>query len=400
MTKKEKYIRLLLERCLYFKKSKSLFISFNVENTDFVKNVVELAQEMGVTDIAFDACNLQIEHDVLKSISIDQIEKHPLFDKSIWDEYAKKDASFLILVTEMPGIMEDIESEKIAKADYVSRNTRPIYKKKQLRYEIPWCIAALPSKSWANQLFPNDENAYDKLFEYIYDACMVNIDNPIESWNETLKKSAKRVTKLMELKIKSLHYTNSLGTDLTVYLRDNTIWKDANKGEMIANMPSYEIFTSPDFRKTEGIVYGSRPLVYNGKVIDEFYIRFESGKAVEYYAKIGKDLLGAILSSDKQSAYLGEAALINYDSPISNTGIVFYTTLFDENASCHLALGGGFSNTIENGNNLSEEELLACGINQSKIHVDFMIGTKDLNIMAETFDGKTVQIFKDGNFCI
>lgn len=400
MTKREKYIKLLLERCLNFKKSKSLFIGFNVENTEFVDELVETAKKMGITDITFDICNSQLVHDVLKNISIDEIETHPLFDKSIWDVYAAKNASFLFLETEMPGLMDDIESEKIAKSQAVKRNSRKLYTEKQLKYEIPWCIAALPSESWANKLFPNDENAYDKLCDLIYDACMINTDNPIDSWGETLKKSFERVSKLNDLKINFLHYTNSLGTDLKVYLHEDTTWKDANKDDMIVNMPTYEIFTSPDFRKTEGIVYGSRPLVYNGKLIDKFYIRFENGKAVEYGAEVGKDLLGAIITSDEQSSYLGEVALINYDSPISNTGIVFYTTLLDENASCHLALGGGFPNTIPNGNNLSEKKLIECGINQAKIHVDFMIGTEDLSITANTFDGKCVEIFKDGNFCI
>lgn len=400
MTKKEKYIELLLRRCLNFNNSKSLFICVDSENTEFADEIAEEARKMGITDIAFEVNDQNVVHDVLRNISIEEIEKHPLFDRSVWNVYAEKNASFLRLDTEMPGIMDDIEAEKIAKSEAVIRSTKWLFKEKQLKYEIPWTIAVLPSKSWSKQIFPDDENAYDKLFELIYDACMINTEDPIASWNKTLKKSFERVEKLMALKIKSLHYTNSIGTDLTVYLSESTIWKDANKEGMIVNMPSYEIFTSPDFRKTEGIVYSSRPLVYNGKIIDEFYIKFKDGKAVEYDAKVGCDLLGSILTSDEQSGYLGEAALVNYDSPISNTGKVFYTTLFDENASCHLALGNGFPNTIKDGNKLSKEKLMECGINQSKIHVDFMIGTKDLNIVAQTFDGKNIQIFKDGNFCI
>jgi aminopeptidase len=204
----------------------------------------------------------------------------------------------------------------------------------------------------------------------------------------------------MDLKIKSLHYTNSLGTDLTVYFSENTIWKNADKGDIIVNMPSYEIFTSPDFRKTEGIVYSAKPLVRNDKLVDKFWLKFKKGKVVDYDAEIGKDLLDAILNTDKYSSYLGEAALISYDSPISNTGVIFYTTLFDENASCHLALGNGFSNTIKDGNKLSKKKLISRGINQSEIHVDFMIGTEDLNITAETYNGEIVDIFKNGNFCI
>ena len=179
----------------------------------------------------------------------------------------------------------------------------------------------------------------------------------------------------------------------------NNMWTsvaDDIKDNMLVNMPSYEVFTTPDYRYTEGIVYSSKPLLYGGGIVDDFYIKFENGKVVDYDAKVGKDILKGIIESDDNSCYLGECALVDFNSPISNTGKVFKTTLFDENASCHLALGDGFNLTIPNGINMSRDELLERGINQSNNHVDFMIGTEDLVIEAITPDG-TIKIF-DGNF--
>ena len=199
-----------------------------------------------------------------------------------------------------------------------------------------------------------------------------------------------------------MHYKNNLGTDLTVELPSDVIWNSAAGEEdsnMLVNMPSYEIFTSPNYKKTSGIVYSAKPLIYGGGKIDEFYIEFKEGKVINYDAKQGKEILKQIIESDENSCYLGEVALVNNNSPISNTNLVFGTTLFDENASCHLALGDGFPDSLKEGLTMTKDELLRKGINQSKNHVDFMIGTKDLEIEAETKDG-IVQIFKDGNFVI
>ena len=199
-----------------------------------------------------------------------------------------------------------------------------------------------------------------------------------------------------------MHYKNNLGTDLTVELPSDVIWNSAAGEEdsnMLVNIPSYEIFTSPNYKKTSGIVYSAKPLIYGGGKIDEFYIEFKEGKVINYDAKQGKEILKQIIESDENSCYLGEVALVNNNSPISNTNLVFGTTLFDENASCHLALGDGFPDSLKEGLTMTKDELLRKGINQSKNHVDFMIGTKDLEIEAETKDG-IVQIFKDGNFVI
>lgn len=395
-----KYIELLLKRCLNFDKSKSLFINYDVVNVDFVNKVVEFAKDMGIDDIYLDEEDINKEHEILSKISLDEIKSHEYFNEYMWDEYAKKNASFLLLETEFPKVMDDIDEDKIALASLTKRSTKPIYKEKQAKEIIPWCITVLPNKVWAASIFPNDKDSYNKLFNAIAKMCMLDSDDPIKSWDKYLEKSKEMADKLNNLKIKKLHYTNSLGTDLTVEYSNDLIWcSAATESGVICNMPSYEIFTSPDYRKTNGIVYNSKPLVHNGALIDKFYLKFLNGRVVDYDAEVGKKVLKGIIESDSNSCFLGETALVEYDSPISNTGIVFGTTLFDENASCHLALGEGFPECIKDGLNKNKDELLDVGINQSKTHVDFMIGTSDLNITALTENGE-VEIFKDGNFVI
>lgn len=397
-----KYIELLLKRCLNFQKSNILFISYDIE-TNLVYKIVNYAKKIGIQKIFLYNNSLQRKHDILKKISIEEIAHHPAFNKEIWDEYALKFASFLILETEIPGLMDDIDSAKLARAEQVERATRPIYKKLQLTYQIPWCITSIPNKYWAHSLFPNEpiSSAYDKLQKNIFKSCMINQEDPIESWNQFLAKQNNFVSKLNSLGISKMHYQNALGTDITVSLNEDAIWTSAGHldQKMIVNMPTYEIFTTPDCTKTNGIVYSSRPLIYCGGLIDKFYLVFKNGRVVDYNAEIGKELLKSIIDTDKRSSFLGEVALINDDSPISNTGIVFNTTLIDENASCHFALGNGFEECIKNSHHLKQDELLKKGVNFSGVHVDFMIGTKDLTIEADTKKGK-ITIMKDGNLVI
>lgn len=395
----DKYIKLLLERCLNIKSKKSLFINYDVINKDFVEKAVKYANRLGINDIYLDEKNIFEEHDLLKNMSLDDIKTSSCFDESIWDQYALKDAAFLILNTEFPKVMDDIDSKKIGIAAKRRRESRKLYRKKVLNNELSWCIAALPNEYWGEYLFPNSKDSLKLFWEHIEKICLLDSVDPILEWNNLLKLREEQKNKLNSLNIKKLHYKNSMGTDLTVELPENALWETASEKENVVNMPSYEIFTTPNYKKTNGIVYSSMPLYYNGKIIDQFYLKFKDGKVIEYDAKIGKDVLKEILESDEYSSYLGECALVNYNSPIRNTNIIFGTTLLDENASCHLALGAGFNECIKDGLKMNEEELLEKGINPSKSHIDFMIGTSDLEIVAETKNG-FVTIVKDGNLIV
>ena len=405
---REKYIRysnLLLKKCLNVYEGQPLIITAPVESFEFVRVITEQALELGIRDICYDWYDDEIKHEHLKYFTNEQVENHPFWNRKIYDEYAMKDSAFLMLVSDNPDLMQDIDKDILAYAGKVSRTSRPLYKERQSINDVAWCIASVSTLGWARKVFSNDSNCVQKLWDKIFDICMINEDDPIEAWDRKLDKSTERSKKLTDLNIKTLHYTNSLGTDLYVGLSSNTIWYGAdetmpNGTSIICNMPTEEIFTTPNRLMTNGIVYSSKPLVYNGYIIDDFSIEFKDGKVVSYDAKKGKEVLETIINGDSTSCYLGECALVDFDSPISNSNIIFYTTLFDENASCHLALGTGFPNTQKDTKNKSKEELMGMGINVSDVHVDFMIGTSDLKIEGITYDGDSVLIFKDGNFYI
>lgn len=400
-----KYSDLLLERCLNIKENQPLIITAPIESIEFIRILSKQALKKGITDIYYDWYDDELKHEQLKYLNKENIEKSPFWNKKIYDEYAKKDAAFLMLISENPDIMNDIDKEKLEISNKISRTSRPIYKKKQSINEISWCIASVSTYDWAKKVFENDKKCVEKLWDVIFEICLINEKKPIEAWNKKIENSTKKSKELTELNIKTLHYTNSLGTDLYIGLSNNTIWYSAKEEktdgtEIICNMPTEEIFTTPNRLMTNGIVYSSKPLVYNGYIIEDFNIEFKEGKVVNYDAKKGKDILGTIINGDETSCYLGECALVEYESPISKSNILFYTTLFDENASCHLALGTGFPNTQKNTENKTEEELINMGINVSAVHVDFMIGTKDLKIEAITHDGKKLTIFNNGNFAL
>lgn len=401
--KLEKYAELLLTKGVSIKPGTPLLISAPMEAYEFVEILSKKAFEKGVTDIGYDLIDEKIKHDALKYLEINDLKESPIFNKKIFDEYAKKDAAFLMLMSDDPTLMDDIDSNKLSQAAIFSRKFKPLYKQRQLNNEIVWCIACTATMGRAEKMFDNNEDAINKLWDAIFDACYINNKNPNEAWDTFIEETNKKTEILNKLKIKELHYTNNLGTDLIINLLETSIWNGASEKtksgvEFIANIPTQEVFTTPNRLGTNGIVYSSKPLIYNGGFINDFFIEFKDGKVINYDAKEGKDILKGIIESDENACYLGEVALVDYNSPISTSKLIHYETLYDENASCHLALGSGFTECVKGTDNKSKEELINLGFNYSDNHVDFMIGTEDLNIMAKTFDGKEVQIFKDGNF--
>ena len=274
--------------------------------------------------------------------------------------------------------------------------------------ECQWCIAGVPSLKWAKTVFPNlsGEEAIEKLWEYILITSRAFEGDPIKNWEIHDKNLVNHMNLLNDLNLKSLHYTSKNGTDLYVELLENVIWEaggentKTKKIRFQPNIPTEECFTSPNKFKTHGIVYSTKPLNYNGILIENFSIKFEEGKAVEVRAEKGEEALKQMINLDENACYLGECALVAYHSPINDLNTIFFSTLYDENASCHLALGTAFPNLIKGYENLSKEEIDAIPINKSIVHTDFMIGSKDLSIVGTTRDGKEVQIFKDGDWNI
>ena len=299
--------------------------------------------------------------------------------------------------------MKGVNQEKMAKAQQAKYKVIKPYRD-QLENKYQWCIAAVPGVAWAKKLFPNlsKAQAVEKLWEAILDASRVDED-PIAAWKAHNDDLAARCAYLNSLNIETLVYKSSNGTDLRVGMIPEAEFKGGGEYSLNniffnPNIPTEEVFISPMRGKAEGIVYSTKPLSYQSQLIENFSVRFEGGKAVEVHAEKNEELLKKLISMDEGAAYLGECALVPYDSPIQKSGLLFYETLFDENAACHLALGMGFADTIKDFEKYTLEECRKMGVNDSMIHEDFMIGSADLDIDAVTRDGKTVPIFRKGNW--
>lgn len=400
----EKYARVLLESCLKVEEGQPLFISYSVERSDFARVVSKIAYEMGVKDIYFDSSDPYLKHEALKSLEVEDLKKLSFWNKEMWNVYARKNAAFLMLASETPGLMKDISPEKMSELTKYSYETRKEFDDLRDKAALSWCIAAVPTNDWAKTLFPTFENPVDELWKQIFDICSIYEDDPVSIWNQKIEKLDLRAKKLNDYQFKTLRYHSSNGTDFSVCLPKNHIWASgkstlADGREVLVNFPTEEVFTSPDCTSAEGILYSSKPLAYQDVIIDHFSIRFENGKAVEAHAGEGEKVLQRMVSICENSDYLGEVALVPYDSPISNRNKIFLETLYDENASCHIALGDSFPECIQDGIYMDKDELFSkYHLNKCDSHVDFMVGTKDMNIVGITDDGREVSIFVDGNF--
>ncbi|MGM9835109.1 MAG: aminopeptidase [Bacilli bacterium] len=398
-----KYANVILTSCLHIKKEQPLLINANIERIDFVRIVANEAYKLGVKDIYFDLVDPVLKHDAMLNLEEKDLKKLSFWNKEKWSEYAKKNAAFLMITSETPGLMKDIDPQKENNLKMYAFKTRKAFNDLRDQSKVAWCIATVPTMSWAKEVFPDAKDPVNKLWNTIFKICGIDNKNPEKDIIKNVNYLTKRCDILNSLNIKKLTYKNKLGTDFTVELPENHLWKSGeenlqNGDRILVNYPTYEVFTCPKRDTASGIVYSSKPLCYQNTIIDDFWIKFDKGKVIDFKAKKGNKILAQMINSCKNSNYLGEIALVPYDSPISKSNIIFYETLFDENASCHLALGSSFPECIVNGSNMSKDELTKIGLNTCDNHVDFMIGTKDLNIIGETVDGKKVEIFKDGNF--
>ena len=403
MSLQEKYARVILESCLKVEKNQPLFISYNVERSDFVRILTKIAYSLGVKDIYYEASDPYIKHEALINLDIEELKSLPFWNKSKWDEYGKKNAAFLMLASETPGLMKDVDPKKLSALTKYAQETRKEFDALRDKSMLAWCIAAVPTKAWAEELFKVDY-AEDILWDKIFEICSIKEEDPVVVWNKKIKDLERRGNKLTKYQFKTLRYENEKGTKFTINLPKNHIWASgkeilANGKEVLVNFPTEEIFTSPDCKSAEGIVYASKPLSYQGNIIDDFYIKFNKGRVVEAHAEKGNEILNEMVKLCENSDMLGEVALVPFDSPISNSNQVFLETLFDENAACHIALGDSFPECIENGPKTDKKVLFdEHNLNKCDSHVDFMIGTEDLNITGITEEGKEVPIFVKGNF--
>lgn len=394
---KEKYAKLLLQ-ALNLKNKKYLFIELPSFLSEFKELLLNTAKEYDLREVYVNEKDVFKKHDLLVSLDQENINKHPFFDESIKNKYAKLDAAFLFIQSMVPNLMDDVSPKKISDTTKHIRSTQMYFRNLYETDKLNWCIAGVPNKWWAEGLGMTEEELWDNIFKV---SLVDDESDAYENWINKLERMKKRADKLNDYNFDYLHYTNDLGTDLCVYLPEGHIWCSGygSHGE-ICNLPTEEIFTSPLYNKTEGVVYSTKPLFYNGVMIENFNLTFKDGKVVEYSAESGEDLLKTIIENDEYSCYLGECALVSFDSPINNTGILFKETLYDENASCHLALGMGFTECNSKAKDKKGEDLRSIGVNDANTHVDFMVGDETLKIVGVTKDGKEIVIMENGNLVI
>ena len=398
-----KYAHLIAAVGVNVQKGQEVFITAELDQPEFVQMVVEECYKLKAKKVVVDwsyqpLTKLHVRYQSQKTLNTleDYVEAR-------WKHYTETIPCRIYLISEDPDGLRGVNQVKMAKAHQAKY---PIIKgyRDQIENRYQWCIAAVPGAAWAKKLFPTlrTSQAVEKLWEAILSTSRVD-DDPVAAWNAHNQDLKNRCDYLNGLGIRELRYHSANGTDFTVGMIPEAQFCGGGETSLQGiffnpNIPTEECFISPMRGKAEGVVHSTKPLSYQGQLIDNFWIRFHEGKAVEWHAEQNESLLEKLITMDEGSCYLGECALVPFNSPINESGILFYNTLFDENACCHLALGMGFADTIRDFEHKTLDECRQLGVNDSMIHEDFMIGSADLSIDAVCADGRTVAIFRNGTW--
>lgn len=407
------YARLVIHIGVNLQKGQPLVIASPVDCAFFARLLVSEAYRTGAKDVIL---NWRDDHCAREHwLHADD----RLFDNVYpWDALqkntlAREGAAYIGISATNPENLKGVDPERLRRWEVATGRDLKEFNRLQMNNGFPWCVVSIPIASWARKVFPDrtDNEAVEMLWAEIFKSVRITYDDEaikegdaVQEWRTHCDRLKSRAKKLNTFNFKSLHYTNALGTDLTVEMPVDHIWMAAEESSaagvsFVANMPTEEIFSAPLRDSANGVLVASKPLVLNGNIVDGIRLVFEKGRIVEVHADSGEETLLAAVNVDEGSHFLGEIALVPYDSPISSSGILFYNTLFDENAACHFAFGEAYPGCIRGGDKMSVDELIARGINaESSTHVDFMVGTEDLSIVGTTHDGRQVPIFENGNF--
>jgi len=401
------YARLLIETGVALQKGQTLIISCPVECADFGRLCAAAAYTAGAGEVVMNWNDDFLRRQKFLYADDRVFDTHPAWRTAFYNDYAKQHAAYLCIDSEDPDVLAGVDADRIQRAEISTGRAIKYFRDCQTANEFAWCVASAPSAAWAKKVFPTlpADMAIEKLWDAILNASLAfeGVD-PRKEWKKHNALLHARMEKLNTLSFKSLHYVNSIGTDLTVDLPENHFWAGGSEVtadgiEFCANIPSEEIFTAPKRDGVCGTVHASLPLVLNGNMVENFSFRLEQGKIVEVHAEKGEEVLKKAIAVDEGACYLGEVALVPWDSPIAQSGLLFYNTLFDENAACHFAFGCSYP-CVKDSAPLSAEERLSLGLNDSMTHVDFMIGTEDLKITGKTRDGKELPVFENGVFVL
>lgn len=403
--KLREYAQLLVRVGLNVQKGQTLVISSPVECAFFARLCAAEAYAAGCREVVMNWSDDALGRMKYLHAEDSVFDTVPLWRRHFYNDYALEGAAYLAISASDPENLKGVDPSRLVRSQQASGKALKDFDRLQMCSGFPWCIASIPIPGWARKVFPDlpEAEAMDKLWEAIFRAVRISGDGrAVEKWQTHLETLGRRVDRLNALDLRSLHYTNALGTDLTVELPEGCVWEAGNDRTLsgipyIANIPTEEIFTAPLKTGVNGVVYASLPLAHDGHIIDRFRFVVKEGRIVEAHAETGEAALEAAISVDEGAAYFGEVALVPYDSPISNQKILFYNTLFDENAACHIAFGEAYP-CVEGGRQMTKEQLKERGLNDSITHVDFMVGTPDLTITGTTRDGREVPVFVNGNF--
>ena len=405
--KLKQYAELLVKVGMNVQQNQPVFIRTSVETIELTRLIVEVAYKEGASDVRVVYTDPILERLKYENEAVDYFENHAVkaYDVEERMDYARRGAANLALISGDPDLLNGIDAEKLKASQFNYGQAFKGYMEGSQKNAFPWVVAAFPSKAWAKRVYPNlpEEEAYSQFIDEVFEIVRVDGNDPITNWEQHVKSLSVHANKLQEKNYKALHYMSE-GTDLTVGLPKGHIWEDAtsyvngNQQPFIANIPTEEVFTAPDRNHVDGYVTNKLPLSYNGNIIDGFTLTFKNGEIIDVKAEKGEEVLKDLISTDEGSKRLGEVALVPDDSPISNRNTIFYNTLFDENASCHLAIGSAYGFNIKGGTEMSTEEKIASGLKDSNVHVDFMIGSSDLTIYGILQDGSKELVFENGNW--
>lgn len=399
-----KYAKLIIQVGVNVQPGQPVFVTGAVDQAELVRLIAEQAYEAGASNVYVEWMDDQLSRLKYMKASEEVFSHFPDWESAKRMEFVEKNAAFVSLVSSSPDLLKGIDSGRISAYQKASGTKLIDFRRAIQADKVSWTVVAAAGSQWAKKVFPqsSEEEAVNQLWDAIFKAVRLDTPDPIAAWqqhNVTLHEKAKA---LNNYRFKKLHY-RAPGTDLTIELNEKHIWvsagSESQQGVMfMANMPTEEVFTVPDRNGTNGYVSSTKPLSYGGNVIDEFKITFENGRIVKYEAKQGEEFLAKLVEIDEGSHYLGEVALVPHRSPISQSGVLFFNTLFDENASNHLAIGSGYAFNIEGGKSMTPEELAAHGVNDSITHNDFMIGSAEMDIDGIQADGTVIPVFRNGEW--
>ena len=399
----KKYAHTLLKYGVNLQQGQTLVISVDVENKDFAVIVTEEAYELGAKEVVLNWRCSPIARQRLLHAKESVLEKPANWIPEFYKQYIDDKAAFLSLISANPKALEGIPTDRISLQSRNLNKVLSFYHTAIMNSSVTWCVASVPTVLWANLLGyeGSDEEKINQLWATLLKLCRIEGVEPKDTYRHHMAKLRHRCEALNKLDLKSLRYTCENGTDLLLELPEGHIWlggEESSKDGTIfnANIPTEEVFSAPQYNGVNGVVHSTKPLIYHGNTISDFSFTFKEGKIVEYTAKEGYEVLKELVETDEGSHYLGEVALVDHFSPISQSNQIFYETLFDENASCHLAIGASYPTCLKDRDGLSEEELKERGLNHSLTHVDFMIGHERMNIKGYTRDGQEVDIMIDG----